>query len=275
MRSTPPPMEYIDYAIVLNRQDDAFYQSMENIRIHHKFGVWKYTSLLERLRKTSFRERTETEKMLFYIKGINPKLYRSYASLLPQSPIPYSVEKKILIEDIIAPLREGDKTILVLSPIKEGASKVVADSFYPTIIQTILSRFPHIVIIVVISEGDRAKGEAIMHLLPRNLERCMLFINNADLSTLVALIDMCDIFLGSSSGPTHIAGLLNKKVIALYPHNKGHSPKRWGVQGRRVRYVLAEKRVDELPKNHPKRFGTSHLEAICSYIREFCAHDAE
>lgn len=270
--SNPFPFASVDYAILLNKQDDTFYKAIQknHSTIRHKIGAWNNRSFFEILRTFSFKECTETEKMLRYVKAIQPSI--DTATLLPTYPIPYSEHNKQAVQEIIKPFVESDKKIIVLSPIKEGSSKVVADSMYTTIVQTIHARFPHVAIIVVVSEADRERGEAIMSSLPPNLERCLLFVNNHDLSLLVALIDACDIFIGSSSGPTHIAGLLNKKIIAFYPHNKGHSPRRWGVQGTHVRYILAEKRVDELPLEHSRRFGASHIEELCSYIREFCSH---
>lgn len=265
-----PFSDNIEYCILFNQQKDEFYKSIEGISIKYKLGAWKSLSLMNKLRFFSFKERTETQKMLHYVKEINAKLYRSYSSFLPENPIPYPNEKKEFIKEIITPYIKKNQKIIVLSPIKEGASKVVAESFYPLIINTIHTRFPHVVILVTVSESDKKRGEAIMSSLPQNLDRCILFVSDSDLATLVALIDMCDIFIGSSSGPTHIAGLLNKKVIALYPYNRGHSPSRWGVQGNNVRYILSEKHVDELALDHPKRFGRHHLETLCSYIREFC-----
>lgn len=269
------PFTDVDYAILLNKQDDIFYKAVEGVSIQHRYGMWRQRSFFDRIRTFSFKERTETQKMLDYIKGIrSTSSINIESSFLPEQPIPYSIEKKDMVQDILQPFLERGKKIIVLSPIKEGSSKVIADSFYPTILQTIHARFPHVAIIVVVSEFDREKGESIMRSLPTELERCLLFVNTSDLSTLVALIDACDIFIGSSSGPTHIAGLLNKKIIACYPYNKGHSPARWGVPGGgdKVRYILSEKRIDELPMTHPKRFGETHLEELCSYIREFCTN---
>ena len=65
-----------------------------------------------------------------------------------------------------------------------------------------------------------------------------LFINDGSILNLVALIDRCSLFIGSSTGPTHIAGILGKKVVAIYPHIRNQSPQRWGIIGsRKVRYI--------------------------------------
>ena len=53
-----------------------------------------------------------------------------------------------------------------------------------------------------------------------------LFINDGSILNLAALIDRCSLFIGSSTGPTHIAGILCKKVVAIYPHIRNQSPQR-------------------------------------------------
>ena len=70
-------------------------------------------------------------------------------------------------------------------------------------------------------------------------------------SDLAALIDTSDLFIGGSTGPTHIAGSLQKRIIAFYSKIKTQSPIRWGVfNNPNVKYIQ--------PDNPCKRkFGCS------------------
>ena len=163
----PFPFTTVDYAILLNEQGEEFYEAIKESTIYHRYGVWKTMSFFERWRSYSLRERTETEKMLHYVKSINPQLYEGISSL-PECPILYSAEKKTIAEEILLPFLKDEKKIILISPIKEGASKVVADSLYPTILQMIHARFPQVGIVVIVSEFDKERGEAIMRALPKN-----------------------------------------------------------------------------------------------------------
>jgi ADP-heptose:LPS heptosyltransferase len=54
------------------------------------------------------------------------------------------------------------------------------------------------------------------------------FAGKFDLSELIALIDICDIFISNSTGPIHIAAALGKYTIGFYPKIPACSPQRWG-----------------------------------------------
>ena len=48
---------------------------------------------------------------------------------------------------------------------------------------------------------------------------------------LAALIDKCRLYIGASTGPSHIAGNLGKKCVCIYPAYKFLSHTRWGLYG--------------------------------------------
>ena len=49
-----------------------------------------------------------------------------------------------------------------------------------------------------------------------------------NLSEMVALINMCSLFITNSTGPIHIAAALGKSIIGFYPKIVVCSPERWG-----------------------------------------------
>ena len=49
-----------------------------------------------------------------------------------------------------------------------------------------------------------------------------------NLSELIALISLCNMFISNSTGPIHIAAALGKKVIGFYPKIPVNSKERWG-----------------------------------------------
>jgi len=52
-------------------------------------------------------------------------------------------------------------------------------------------------------------------------------VKNLNLMELVEYINSCDIFIGGSTGPLHIAGILNKKTVAFYPNLRSSTALRW------------------------------------------------
>ncbi len=83
----------------------------------------------------------------------------------------------------------------------------------------------------------------------------------ADLSLkeLVAFIARTEILVAGSTGPLHIAGALNKKVIGLYPSHKSQSKEKWGPltshaiileaeEGKTVEESIQERQVFDMIK---------------------------
>ena len=73
----------------------------------------------------------------------------------------------------------------------------------------------------------------------RRLKRVNKYINKALLNTnnktiikgnlvdLLQHLNTCDIFIGGSTGPLHLAGILNKKTVAFYPNLQSSTALRW------------------------------------------------
>lgn len=81
-----------------------------------------------------------------------------------------------------------------------------------------------------------------------------------DLREMMILIDKCKLFVSNSTGPIHIAGALNKKIIGFYPNSAPMNAVRWkplsnqaviispetGDDMRTINNKLAAEAVDEL-----------------------------
>ena len=81
-----------------------------------------------------------------------------------------------------------------------------------------------------------------------------------DLREMMILIDKCNLFVSNSTGPIHIAGALNKKIIGFYPNSAPMNAVRWkplsnqaviispetGDDMRTINNKLAAEAVDEI-----------------------------
>jgi len=74
-----------------------------------------------------------------------------------------------------------------------------------------------------------------------------------DLRELMILIDNCRLFISNSTGPAHIAGALNKKIIAFYTNSAPMNARRWKPLSRFAVIItppagddMTEIRVDEI-----------------------------
>ena len=69
----------------------------------------------------------------------------------------------------------------------------------------------------------------------------LVFSNGASILNTASIIDRADVYFGASTGPTHIAGALGKRIVAIYPNKKTQSITRWGVFGNsNVEYIVPD-----------------------------------
>lgn len=185
---------------------------------------------------------------------INTKLY--YEEVHRQYAEKFLKEKNI----------EGK--IMVIHPFSGGSAKNLTDIQYMSLIEEILDANKELTVILTASEGDRERALEIVSGVGN--ERVEAFINQGSLLNLAALIDKGDIYLGTSTGPTHIAGSLQKFIIGIYPIKATQAPLRWGVYGNdKVKYLLPEGKIEE--DYSTKEFLSwrpEHIQEIIKYIRE-------
>ncbi|MFZ1323106.1 MAG: glycosyltransferase family 9 protein [Ignavibacteria bacterium] len=67
-----------------------------------------------------------------------------------------------------------------------------------------------------------------------------------DLGEMLMLINDCSLFISNSTGPIHIAGALNKKIIGFYPNEKPMHAGRWKPLGNDVEILSPESTKDEM-----------------------------
>lgn len=75
-----------------------------------------------------------------------------------------------------------------------------------------------------------ALKQELEEFFPNHLPQELLFLNGQEigLSTYAALLSRAKIFLGPSTGTTHLANLLNVPIVSIYSPIKAQSARRWG-----------------------------------------------
>lgn len=93
----------------------------------------------------------------------------------------------------------------------------------------------------VIFTGSAGEGDKFQRLI----DECPFALNSfgqLSIEQLLVLINKADVFIGAGTGPTHIAGALNKATIGLFPPRKGISPRRWAPPGKNVVALIYNER---------------------------------
>lgn len=158
--------------------------------------------LIMSLNKAEFKDRYMIDKKIIY-SDINRK----------------NIEEFLIKADII-----GD--FIIISPFTGGSCKNLSIDEYTQLINKISANLKNSVKIVIAASQDNKQ-----YLNSFDQRKVTIFINDNDILNLAALIDKSSLFIGGSTGTTHIAGNLRKRCVAIYPAKPTQSKTRWGLFG--------------------------------------------
>ncbi len=116
--------------------------------------------------------------------------------------------------------------IIAVNPFSAGSAKNLKLSQYKKLIELILENTENFVIILGHISNKKEIFENFENIESKRLK---IFINENSILFTASLINKCDLYLGGSTGHTHIAGAFGKKIIAFYSGIKSQSIIRWGV----------------------------------------------
>lgn len=134
--------------------------------------------------------------------------------------------------------------VLVINPFMGGSAKNISDEEYADLIKTVKKKIPALNVVLTCHISEEERGEKIVEKVGE--DKVFLFANGGDLLNLAALISKADLYLGGSTGPTHIAASMKKSIVAIYPNKKTQHPVRWGVFGwNDAEYIIPD-------ENNPK-----------------------
>lgn len=285
-KEKPFPTAKAEYCCALNRIPELSL-AKEQCAVRVYAGYWSIPSYVYRMFSPQYRMmpfldirrllKNEVERVNAIIASIDSKAYRrcvqhsSISSLQVQegdeggaSIFTYPQKYIDHAKEYFSKISEEGRQVILIAPFKSGASKTVPDFYYPTIVQRIHACFPHCYIAILTPPGGEKIARSYIDAIP--LESAGILQGTDEIINIVPMIERAQVVIGSSHGPIHIAGLLQKDTIAFYPHNRGHNPRRWGTYGNKTRYIVSEKNVDILPIEHPRRFAERHIEMLLQHL---------
>ncbi len=190
--------------------------------------------------KRSKSIKNEAEYNLDLIRALDKDLFDKNFEI--NTKIYYEETNKKHAESFLA--NKGISDFILIHPFSGGSAKNITDVQYTLLIKRILEERPNIKVVISASIVDMERAQKIQNDCKN--DNVHTFVNEGSLLNLAALIDKCKLFLGTSTGPTHIAGALGKSIIGIYPIKKTQATLRWGVYGNsKVSYVLPEGNKEE------------------------------
>ena len=160
---------------------------------------------------------------------------------------------------------------MVVHPFCGGSAKNLRDFEYAQLLKRITERFRNLAIVITAGPDEIKSAMAIG--ADSGSGRVAIFSDDGVILNTAALIDRAALFMGPSTGPTHIAGALKKKIIAIYAVRPTHSPVRWGVFGTdTVEYVCPEGDIaGDYSLSHFNEYGEKDICKIIDTVEKFLA----
>lgn len=193
------------------------------------------------LQKRSKSIKHEAEYNLDLIKKLDKKLFENKFEINTQIFLDKSnleAAEKFFKDNCI-----GDK-VLVVNPFMGGSAKNITDKQYADILREVIDRIEEVDIIVTAHISDEERGLKLLEEIGK--DKVYLFANGGELLNIGAIIGRAKVYFGGSTGPTHIAGSLQKSIVALYPKKATQSLVRWGVFGNEdVTYIIPDENTKE------------------------------
>ncbi|WP_372713859.1 glycosyltransferase family 9 protein [Ilyobacter sp.] len=176
--------------------------------------------------KRSLSVKNEAEYNLDLVKKLDPELFEKE----------YEINSSIFLEERHKKSAEVFMTennikgkVLVINPFMGGSAKNISDEDYSELIKGIKEKLPDLNIIITCHISEDERGEKIVESIGK--DKVFLFANGGDLLNLAAIISKSHLYLGGSTGPTHIAASMKRSIVAVYPNKKTQHPVRWGTFG--------------------------------------------
>lgn len=201
-------------------------------------GVWQ---------KRSKSIKNEGKYNLDLVRKLDKELYQKVYELNTKL---YYEEKHRNAAELFFKMNDIRGQALVINPFIGGSAKNIRDEEYASLIMNFKRRNPEVAVIIICHISEEERGEK---LVKNALEKGVyLYANGGELLNIAAIIDRADVYFGASTGPTHIAGSLKKRIIAIYPAKKTQSPTRWGILGNdKVFYLIPDQNNPLEDYNNP------------------------
>ena len=188
------------------------------------------------LQKRSLSIKNEGQYNLDLVAKLNKKRFEELYELNTKLILTNENKK---VADVYFKENSIEGKCLVVNPFIGGSAKNITDKQYVSILKKVKEKIPDLNIIITSYISDEERTEKLCKDIGK--DKIFTFSNGASILNTSSIIDRADVYFGASTGPTHIAGALGKRIVAIYPNKKTQSITRWGVFGNsNIEYIVPD-----------------------------------
>ncbi len=207
------------------------------LRIGSTGRLWHYwtcNSLVRLSRRNSDLHESQLNLKLMKPLGFNKDL--CMAEIYPYAQLNHFQVLDPRIKALLSP----DKKNVILHPLSKGSAREWGlDNFKA------LARLLDPAKFNVFVTGTREEGLEIRSSEIFSIPYVYDLTGRLNLGELISFISQADILVAASTGPLHLAGVMGKKAIGIYPPIKPMHPGRWAPIGPQAHYLVLDKSCND------------------------------
>lgn len=161
----------------------------------------------------------ESDYNLNLLSYLNKEISNNKIFHLNYTDSEYSDLKRKLWKQI-----DVDSKYIIVHPGSKGSAIDLPVSKLINLTEYIITKYPDFKVVVTGIEQERQVTSLFMQKFAENIVDLTAMLN---LRELMILIDKSELFVSNSTGPIHIAGALNRKIIGFYPNSAPMNATRW------------------------------------------------
>lgn len=161
----------------------------------------------------------ESDYNLNLLSYLNKEISNNKIFHLNYTDSEYSDLKRKLWKQI-----DVDSKYIIVHPGSKGSAIDLPVSKLINLTEYIITKYPDFKVVVTGIEQERQVTSLFLQKFDENIVDLTAMLN---LRELMILIDKSELFVSNSTGPIHIAGALNKKIIGFYPNSAPMNATRW------------------------------------------------
>lgn len=174
----------------------------------------------------------------------------------------YAAFNKIpALKDEVSVLLKKDKVRIILHPKSKGSAVEWGLENFAELIQ-LLNDDGYQLIVTGTKDDEKAIGSK----LPFNNSNVLNLLGRLSLDDLISLISQCDALVAASTGPLHLAGIMNIRAIGLFSPRRPIHPGRWSPIGEKSTSLVSDEDCQNCKKGKDceciKEISAKHLASL-------------
>lgn len=167
------------------------------------------------------RSKSEKPEFEYNLDMIRYFLKNNYDDVLPPFWILASDKYKLSLS---SRYDLNNKKLIFIHPGHGGSANNLSIAQYALLANNLIIKKNNLFFVITAGEGEENQALKLLNMINSNNK---MILKRLTLFELLNYINIADLFISGSTGPLHMAGVLNKKTVGFYPNLISSTSLRW------------------------------------------------